>query len=78
MIRVEVIPNRSILDIDNYDEISYIASHGDLFRYFCEKIKFQFLFLILVDSIGLRQFLNWGTLQFFQMLFQYVPMPFIN
>lgn len=37
MVRVEVIPNRSILDIDNYDEISYTSSHGDLFREFCKK-----------------------------------------
>ena len=37
MVRVEVIPNRSILDMDNYDEISYTSSHGDLFREFCKK-----------------------------------------
>lgn len=39
MVRVEVIPNRSILDIENYDEISYTGSHGDLFREFCKKYK---------------------------------------
>ncbi|MDE5586908.1 MAG: hypothetical protein K2I72_00890 [Bacilli bacterium] len=37
MVRVEVIPNRSILDIGNYDQISYTDSHGDLFREFCIK-----------------------------------------
>jgi len=39
MVRVEVIPNRSILDVENYDEISYTCNHGDLFREFCKKYK---------------------------------------
>lgn len=39
MVRVEVIPNRSILNIENYDEISYTGNHGDLFREFCKKYK---------------------------------------
>ena len=37
MVRVEVIPNRDILDISSYDEVSYTSNHGDLFREFCHK-----------------------------------------
>jgi len=39
MIRVEVITNKSILNISDYDEISYTLNHGDLFRNFCIKAK---------------------------------------
>ena len=39
MVRVEVIPNRNILDISGFDEVSYTSHHGDLFREFCRKYK---------------------------------------
>lgn len=39
MVRIEVIPNRGILDIEDYSDMSYTSSHGKLFKDFCEKKK---------------------------------------
>lgn len=37
MVRIEVIPNRDILNIKDYEDISYTSSHGELFREFCRE-----------------------------------------
>lgn len=37
MVRIEVIPNKDILNIKDYEEISYTSSHGELFRDFCRE-----------------------------------------
>ena len=39
MVRIEVIPNRDILNIADYDDASIFAGHGELFKEFCRKKK---------------------------------------
>lgn len=39
MVRIEVIPNRSILNIADYEDYSISAGHGELFKEFCRKKK---------------------------------------
>ena len=37
MVRIEVIPNRDILNIADYEDASIFAGHGELFKIFCKK-----------------------------------------
>ena len=39
MVRIEVIPNRDILNIADYEDASIFAGHGELFKIFCKKKK---------------------------------------
>lgn len=64
MVRIEVIPNRSVLDIEDYFYMSYTSSHGKLFKDFCEKKEVPIRLPYIGDWYWAKEIAKLGHISF--------------